>query len=281
MLVLTTAAHMPKADVETRLLADALRRRGVAVQIRPWDAPVDWSKVDLVVVRTTWDYFERLDEFLRWADEVEATTRLVNRAGILAWNGHKQYLVELAAAGVPTVPTVLVRQGTPTPDLDAIFGGPDELVVKPAVSAGAIGALRADPSEATDHVTRLLSGGDVLVQPLVPSVLTEGETSLIFFADEFSHAVRKIAMPGEYRVQEHYGGTVQPHHPGPEELAVARAAIDAAPGATTYARVDLVATPTGPVVMELELIEPALFFEVEPEAAHRFASVLQSVLEGG
>ena len=111
-IVLVTASSMPKPDPESHLLVTALEQRGVRARLLPWDAEFDWSSADLVVVRSAWDYFERLDEFLSWADAVESVSCLVNAAAVLRWNTHKRYLAELIERGVPTVPTVVVEKGS-------------------------------------------------------------------------------------------------------------------------------------------------------------------------
>jgi glutathione synthase/RimK-type ligase-like ATP-grasp enzyme len=231
-----------------------------------------------VVVRSTWDYFERLDEFLSWADAVESASRLVNGAAVLRWNTHKRYLTELIDRGVPTVPTALVEKGSALADLSALFPGSLELVVKPAVSIGAFGAMRASASDAglAAHLAHLALSGDVLVQPFVSSVVDRGETSLVFAGLDLSHSVRKVPSAGEYRVQDHHGGSVHPYQATAGEIAVARAALAVVPGCCTYARVDLVDTADGPVVMELELVEPALFLNEDAAAPGRFAEFIIS-----
>lgn len=277
-IVLVTASSMPKPDPESHLLVAALEQRGVRSQVLAWDAEFDWSSADLVVVRSAWDYFARLDEFLSWADAVESVSRLVNPAEVLRWNTHKRYLTELIDRGVPTVPTAVVAKATAPPDLPTLFPGSLELVVKPAVSIGAIGAMRAAADDAglAAHLAQLASSGDVLVQPFVSSVLDRGERSLLFAGGELSHSVRKVPLAGEYRVQDHHGGSVHPHQATSGEIAVARAALAVAPARCTYARVDLVDTADGPVVMELELVEPALFLTEDPSAPDRFAASIIS-----
>lgn len=277
-IVLVTASSMPKPDPESHLLVAALRQRGVRSQVLAWDAEFDWSSADLVVVRSAWDYFERLDEFLSWADAVESVSHLVNPAAVLRWNTHKRYLTELIERGVPTVPTVVVAKASALPDLPALFPGSLELVVKPAVSIGAIGAMRgaADDADLAAHLAHLAMSGDVLVQPFVSSVLDRGERSLLFAGLDLSHSVRKVPLAGEYRVQDHHGGSVHGHQATASEMAVARAALAVAPARCTYARVDLVDTPDGPVVMELELVEPALFLNEDPSAPDRFAAAIIS-----
>ncbi|MFC5908818.1 ATP-grasp domain-containing protein [Streptacidiphilus monticola] len=287
-VVLLTGRTMPREVPENALLIDALAERGVRAELLPWDEPdTDWSRFGLAVVRTTWDYWDRREEFLTALRGMAARTLLRNPPELVAWNSHKGYLVELARAGVPVVPTRLVPQGSD--DATALaalgaFGPRTELVVKPAVSAGARGALRAhadDPAVAA-HLAELTGRQDALVQPLATSVLSRGETSLVYFGGEFSHAVRKAPAAGEYRIHLHHGGSLHPHTPDDAELAVAAAALAAAPWseATEYARVDLVQGADGtPQVMELELIEPELFLEAdEGRAVGRYADRLAALV---
>jgi len=278
-LVLVTGSSMPKPDLESHLLLEILERRGVSARLVPWDSAYDWAATDVVVIRSPWDYFERLDEFLEWTQRVESITRLANPSTVVRWNTHKGYLLDLAAADVAIVPTRLVPQGTIDVPTELLPDG--EIVVKPAVSVGAIGALRSrsDDPRAAAHIIDLARNGDVLVQPFIPSVLDSGETSLMFAGGRLSHAVRKVPAPGDYRVQDHHGGTVEPHRATPDEIALAEAALAVAPSSTTYARVDLVSTGRGPVVMELELVEPALFLDADPRAAENFVDAFLSLTE--
>jgi glutathione synthase/RimK-type ligase-like ATP-grasp enzyme len=272
---------MPKPDPEIHLLVAALERQSIDVVIAPWDHTTDWASVPLVVIRSPWDYSNAHEEFLSWARGVAAISRVVNPLEVLEWNSHKSYLLDLASAGVSTVVTTLVRRGaSDAAQAGALAVYPGELVIKPAVSVGAIGALRAASSspEAAAHLAELATAGDVLVQPLAHSVLDGGESSLIYLGGRFSHAIRKIPAAGDYRVQEHHGGSVVPHQPSEDELAVAAATLASAPAATAYARVDLVDIAGSPAVMELEAIEPQLFLDRDPGAASRFATHIATLL---
>ena len=276
-IVLVTGATMAKPDPETHLLVAALARIGVDAVVVPWDSPEDWAAYPLVVVRTPWDYFRRLPEFLAWAKRTSQLTAFVNPVSVIEWNSHKAYLRELAAKGIPTVPTLWLDQGAADGAARLAATGWGEVVVKPAVSIGAIGALKAhaaDPA-CVAHLAALLAEGDVLVQPFIESVAAQGEVSLIYFGGTFSHAIRKQPAAGDYRVQDMYGGTNHPYQPAADEVELATLALSATPAPTTYARVDMVRLPDGgPAVMELELIEPELFLGVDPAAPARFAEVL-------
>lgn len=275
-IALVTGAAMAKPDPESHLLVAALARRGVLAELVPWDADRDWASYDLVVVRTPWDYFARLDEFLDWARRTSALVDFVNPLAVIEWNCHKAYLQALSAAGIATVPTLWLARGEDDAAARLAAPGWDEVVVKPAVSIGAIGALRAKLSDpaCVRHVEHLVGEGDVMVQPFVASVAAVGEVSLIYFGGAFSHAIRKRPAPGDFRVQDMYGGTVHAHQPSEAELALAERALGCVPQPTTYARVDLVEFDARPALMEIELIEPELFLGASNVAPERFADVL-------
>lgn len=275
VVVAGSRVRSERSDAETRPLLEALAARGVDAEPAPWDDDaVAWADADLVAVRTTWDYTEHRDAFLAWAGRVDAATRLVNPLPVVTWNSHKRYLVELAAAGVPVVPTVLLEAGGPVPDV--LGEGP--LVIKPAVSAGGRGARLGSAADLRDTTVELLAGGDVLVQPAVDSIGRDGEVSLIRLGDTWSHAVRKLPAAGGFLVHEKHGGRLEDHVPAPREVAVAEQALAAAPGPVAAARVDLVRLDGDPVVMELELIEPELFLRRAPAAPARLADALLAVL---
>jgi glutathione synthase/RimK-type ligase-like ATP-grasp enzyme len=276
VLVAGTRVRSERSDAETRPLVTALQERGVVAEAVPWDEPdasARWAEADLVAVRTTWDYTDRRDDFLAWAAGVEAVTRLQNPHAVLTWNSHKRYLVELADAGVPVVPTTLLARGAAVPHL-----GAGRLVVKPAVSAGGRGTHLGDAGNLREVVTDLLAHGDVLVQPAVDSVGRDGEVSLIRLGDRWSHAVRKIPAAGGFLVHERHGGRLEDHTPTAREIAVADLALACSPAPVHAARVDLVRLDGEPVVMELELIEPELFLRRAPDAADRLAAALLTTL---
>jgi len=278
-VILVTGRDMPVVETETPVLLAALQDRDVDAAIEIWQ---DAAAADgrLVVVRTPWDYTEWREEFLAWARAVASVTGLINPVDVLEWSSHKGYLLDLIAAGVDVVPTTLVPQGAAAASQrDLLSEEPGDVVIKPAVSAGAFGVLRTSPRSATAiaHLAELVAAGDALVQPFEPAVLA-GEVSLLYFGGEFSHAVRKVPAHGDYRVQRHLGGTHLPCVPTSAERAAARAALAVSPGPLAYARVDLVTTASGPKIMELELVEPELFLHSDTGAAGRFADYLVTVL---
>lgn len=281
-IALATMRGATHGDAESALLIDALAQRGVRAALIPWDDDRDWSAVPLVVSRSPWDYFDRHAEFVAWVRSTGAATRLVNPPELLEWNTHKGYLAELADAGVPVVPTAMVARGAATDGQAAALtahGG--RVVIKPAISGGARGTILtdADGDEAREHLAALAAEGDVLVQPYLPEV-EQGEVSLLLFGGALSHALRKVPAGGDFRVQEMHGGHIVDHEPTDAEREVARRVLEAIPHPATYARIDLVTTDAGPLLMEAELVEPELFLGRDPEAPGRYADVLVAALRG-
>ncbi|MDP3713941.1 MAG: hypothetical protein Q8R60_15805 [Mycobacteriales bacterium] len=267
---LATCTALPALDDDGPALLAALADEGLAAEVRAWDDPsADWGSYDLVVVRTTWDYWDRLPEYLAWA---EAVPRLANPASVIRWNTDKRYLRDLADAGVPVVPTTFLAPGEP-------FAAPEgEYVVKPSVSAGSSDTARFGPGEAADAaalVARVHAvGKHVMVQPYVAGVDGEGETSVLSFGGEVSHAIRKaqILYPGAGVVERSPGlEVISARTATPEQVAVAAAAVAAVPGEVLYARVDMVPGPDGPTVLEVEVTEPSLFLGFADGAAGSYA----------
>ncbi|RKE22400.1 RimK family alpha-L-glutamate ligase [Streptomyces sp. TLI_171] len=261
-------------DVETLPVLAAFARLGVSAEAVLWDDPAaDWAGYDLVLIRSVWDYILQRDAFLAWARRTAALTRLANPVPVLERNTDKTYLRELAAAGVPVVPTRWVAPGDELPALDW-----PEVVVKPTVSSGARDTVRtADHAEALAHVGALTAAGrTAMVQPYLAMVEDEGETSLLYLGGEFSHAVRRGPMLG--------GGFADvPREPEADQLALAERVLDAVAERSEllYARVDLVRTPDGaPVLIELELTEPRLFLGLHPAGPDRLAAAALRLLPG-
>jgi glutathione synthase/RimK-type ligase-like ATP-grasp enzyme len=270
-VALATSARWPQLAPEESSLIPELASRGLDARPAVWSDPsIDWSQFDRVVIRSCWDYHRRLDEFLRWIDLVPS---LCNPAHVIRWNSHKSYLLELAKKGVRIPRTALMTRGV-AEDVDpAMTAG--RLIVKPAVSASAYETHLFDSfDEARGIVGRLASDHDVIIQEFVPEVVEEGEWSLIYFARQFSHAVHKAPKSGDFRVQQEHGGSASHGKASPGLLRAAESALNMVEGELCYARVDLVDTSRGPLLMELELIEPSLFLATDPDATRRFADAI-------
>lgn len=279
MHLLTASAHAGLAPDDRYLLA-ALRKRGVSAEPVIWEDPlVDWSEAPVTVVRSTWDYTFRRAEFLRQLERISQVSTLVNRHDIVAWSTHKQYLLELKERGVAIVPTALVRRGSSFPfEQHLADTGFSEIVVKPAVGAGGLWTKRfaaKDVEAAKRHLERVLTQEDALVQPLLPSIETEGELSVVLVDGDITHAVRKLGAPGDFRVHEDHGGSVTAVTPDDDVVALVTSALVAVPGPLLYARADVVRGLDGaPCLMELELVEPELFFAYSEEGTLRMADAL-------
>ena len=232
-----------------------------------------------MVLRSTWNYTEHFDEFLAWATRVSQVTRLVNPVEIVEWNTDKRYLADLAARGIPVVPTEFVAPGEDVPP-DAVSG---HVVVKPSVGAGSRGAklFNNDPAGALAHVAALhADGATAMIQPYLDGVDEHGETALIFVGGEFSHAARKAAILSNdmsWSTGLYADEKVTPATASAAELELAHRVIADLPG-LAYARVDLLPTANGPVVLELELTEPSLFLALDPGAPARAAAAFRALL---
>lgn len=280
---LATQRDLQAWEVDDRPFHAELAARGVDVAHPIWNDPaVDWSSFDAVLVRTTWDYTDDQEAFAAWAERAGQATRLFNPAHVIRWNTHKGYLRELEAAGVPLAPTVWLPRGT-TIDVAATLAerGWTRGFVKPMVGATARETLRftADTAPlAQAFLERTLAVEDMILQPYLPAVEQAGERSVIFFGGRPSHGVRKVPVPGDYRVQDDFGAHDEPWHPDDDELALATRILHAAQdlvGELLYARVDLLEDDDGRlVVTELELVEPSLFFRHDPGAPARLADAL-------
>ncbi len=279
-VALVTCAALAGLAPDDRPLLAALRARGLRTEPVVWeDRYHDWSRTRVAVIRSAWDYAFRRAEFLAWAERASAATAFWNPLSVVRWNTHKAYLLDLQARGVPTVPTRLVRAGTPLALAELLAAqGWTEAVVKPAVAQSGRYATRtsvADTGRAQAMADRMLPHEDVLIQPFVPAIGEEGELSVIFVDGELTHAVRKRAAAGDFRVHDDHGGSVTRDTPSPEEEAVARRAMQAAESPLLYGRVDLVRGPGGaPLVMELELVEPELFIRFSDAAVSRLADAI-------
>jgi len=263
-------------DVEAGILADA----GAEVEPVVWNDIGDLSGFDLVLPLVAWGY--HLD-YPRWLSLLLRAERerwpMINPPELLRWNSDKAYLVELAERGVSTVPTLAV-EACCDEDLEEArrrFGS-EWLVIKPPVSASAMGAHRIGP---TDDLPAESRGRPMIVQPMIEEIARTGEFSLMLFDGVFSHAVVKRPRSGDFRVQEYHGGETRPCDAPPAgAIALAQAALAAAPERASYARVDIVPDDEGTLrIMELELIEPALFLDHAPDAGAAFARSILSAAE--
>lgn len=261
---------------DDELAIEPLAELGWAVDTISWRTQaVNWSDYDVVVIRTTWDYQRYPDAFLQTLEHISGSSaHLENSIDIVKWNLSKEYLRELAERGVPVVPT-LWDQSYDESSFDGWLDdlNADELIVKPVVSATAERTYRLRKYD--EALEEDFSGRGFMVQPFMPSVVSEGEYSLFYFNGEFSHAIVKRPQTGDFRVQEEHGGIITAIAPDDYLLQAGHKAVMHIDPTPLYARVDLIRGPDGRLLlMELELIEPALYFRMDDEAPSRFANAL-------
>ena len=279
-IAFATQASHPEIEEDDRPLAEALARRGALVVSASWDdSDFNWAAVDRVVPRSAWDYCRRYPEFLAWLARVEAQTNVVNDPDIVRWNIDKRYLGELASKGVRTVPTAFVAKGDAVSlALLCADRGWDTVVLKPSISADSWETIRVEPEryeEGQVYLERHRPDREIMIQPFVRDVEGAGEHSLMFFGGEYSHAVRKNSL---FKGGRHVGPEGRPVEPTPDAIDMAhdvlvRAGVPDLP----YARVDIARDEAGrPMLLELELFEPTLFFLEKPGSAERLATLLMS-----
>jgi glutathione synthase/RimK-type ligase-like ATP-grasp enzyme len=281
-IALATYAAFPDLPPDDQIFQRALESRGAVAPAVLWDADVDWSAFDAVVVRSCWDYHLRHAEFLSWIDRVERSGAVLHNApAILRWNSNKRYLRDLEAAGVDVVHT---RWSDEKPELTLAAllteEGWDEVVIKPAISASATDTWRIPPGQAAAWEGRfreMARRGPILIQPFVAEVSADGEWSLVFIGGEFSHAMLKRPAPGDFRVQAELGGSQEAVTADAALVRAAREVLSRVPGAPSYARIDGCVVKGRFRIMEVELLEPTLCFTEGPSGAGRLAAL---VIEG-
>lgn len=301
-IALVTYAAAPDLTLDDRLLRTALEAAGAEVAPVVWSEEHEWTAFDLVVLRSTWDYFHRPEEFASWLGDVErAGVDVLNPLKALRWNGDKRYLRDLDRKGVEIIPTIFLDRdavlaaGAASRDGGSLASllqsrGWSEAVVKPSISGGAHGTWRTSARDAAADEGRFRAlrescKGDVMIQPFMPEVVADGELSLIFLDGVYSHAAVKRPKPGDFRVQQEHGGHYAPHDPSADLTEQAGRVVEAAAASAGVSRSDLLYARVDGVVqagfggsrfllMELECIEPSLFFLQHPAAAERMARSL-------
>lgn len=275
MLALVTCTGAVDLDADLALLVRELPEARVQI----WDDPaVDWAVFDAVIIRSTWDYHERRDDFIRWARHVESVSDLWNPFELIEWNTDKRYLLDLGRDGIPIVQTTFIDPGEPIRDLD-VSG---DLVIKPSIGAGSNGVVRTrgDEDLARSHISALHARGlTAMLQAYVAEIDVAGETGLVFLGGAFSHAFEKSAIlaatvesDGALFADEQ----VRPRTASAAEIAIGEQVVAQLPH-TAYARIDLLPSATGPVVLEVEVTEPSLYLDCDEGAPARAAAVFRSL----
>jgi glutathione synthase/RimK-type ligase-like ATP-grasp enzyme len=276
-------------DEETRYLIESLKKRDISSRVENWDDPdVNWSQYSLCINRTTSNYMRHPTEYIEWAKRVEKETQLWNSAKILEWNHHKGYLLELQDSGIKTPPTVLTRRTAQTPLNEITPVNWKDIVIKPAITAGSFGLKKLKPrsEEATQHYDNILNQGyiqvapdgtpyecpacDVIIQEYLSEITEKGEASLIYFDGKYSHAIIKKPAKDDFRAHPMWNASMGIHKATPTEIEFGYSILDIVPDNTHYARIDMIPGKQ-PTVIEVELIEPMLFFNFFPQTVELFA----------
>lgn len=275
--LLTSVKHAHLIPDDQALILSGLRA-GFSFEPAVWNSPQDWVNFAAVVIRTPWDYFERKEEFLAVLRKIHAAgVKLLNSLETVQWNLDKKYLFELQRLGLPVPRTLLLTKDNPAAQLTGL----SEVVVKPLVSAGGFETHHLTSANYQSFNWQRLpwDGFEFMAQEFLPAILSEGEYSFVFFAGEFSHALRKTPKQGEFRVQDDHGGSVHAFAPTTQDIAEATAIVRRLPIEHLYCRVDLARHPDGKLmIMEIELIEPELFFRFSHQGEERFVQALKKYL---
>jgi len=281
-LALVTSSGLSHPDSDLPLLVSELAGLDIDTDIVAWDDSVEWASYDAAIVRSTWDYHRRLAEFDHWLTVVSTETQLWNPADLIRWNSDKRYLADLSAKGLPTVPTHFIDRTEPQWHSQLASVG-DDIVIKPTVGAGSHGVRRFTNQfeGAITYVEDLLGSGITpMAQPYLSDIDTYGEVGLVTAGGTFTHAFHKEAiLNGEpqWSGDDHVVEVISTHLPTEAEQALCDRVLSVLP-LTAYARIDLLPTIDGPMISEVELIEPSLFLEVDSDAAGRVARAFASVV---
>ena len=273
-VALISCVELPEPDPDERLLLHALGRRGLTARVVAWDDPsTDPSEAAVAVIRSSWNYHLRRDDFLAWCEGVAGRTTLLNPPSVVRWSSHKSYLGELESRGFPVVPTRFVFAGADVALEDLVPAGWEEVVVKPTVSAGSFGTIRVPRERLVDgeeHFRRLVAERDVMVQQYLPSVEGYGERALVWIDGELTHCVRKSP-----RFSGDDESVSEALSIAEDEERLAQAVVAWLPRGLLYARIDVARDASGrPCIMELELVEPSLFLLQHERALDLFADAI-------
>jgi glutathione synthase/RimK-type ligase-like ATP-grasp enzyme len=275
----STCRSVPLLSRDDQLAIGPLRERGIEIVPWIWGDPAPSPAVNAVVHRSCWDYHQKTEAFRAWLDVLAASgLPSFNSPSLTAWNLDKRYLGDLASEGVAIPETIWLRRGEPV-DLAALLVAHDldEVVIKPQISLSAFATFRASRATAASAQTQLdalLSERAMMLQAFLPEITTTGELSFVFFGGEHSHTVRKVPRAGDFRVQQDHGGSRELVTATPAQIAEATRVLAAAAEPLLFARVDMVETSRGLVLMELEAIDPELFLALDPAAPARFADAI-------
>ena len=272
-IAFATYSELPNLSENDRLLIPFFQEKGYEIIPEIWDNPeTNWEQYDAVLIRSTWDYYLNPEKFKSWVSTfINSKTKLFNAPEIILKNSHKFYLKELFDQGVNIIPTIFSSENVKANDLTKW----EKVVIKPAVSAGSHETEVFETAAITQEILDAkIAKGDWLIQPFLEEIQDAGEISMLFFGGKFSHAIQKVPKSGDFRVQKQFGAQYLKFSPSNELLSIAITIVEIAGKESTYARVDGVMTKNGFLLMEVEMIEPDLFFEHAVEEPRKLAEVV-------
>nr|WP_298998934.1 hypothetical protein [uncultured Allomuricauda sp.] len=280
--------YVSNVILEDQLIIKALEKIGLSVTRKAWDDPeFDWESSQFALFRATWDYFDRFDEFFDWFQKTKKKTQFINSGPLIQWNIDKHYLRNLASKGINIPKTLFIEKASKLTLEEAIQQAKEqfvsrsrEFILKPCIAGAARHTYRfeADKADELEPIfQKLIAEEAMMLQEFQKNIVSEGEMSLVLFDGAYSHAVLKIAKPGDFRVQDDYGGSVHEYQPSFEEIEFAKKVVEACPELPTYARVDIFRDNDGNwALAELEIFEPELWFRNKTEAAVVLAEIIKS-----
>lgn len=278
-------AYSNNVLTEDKLVQEALEKKGLTVFRTNWDNPdFDWSSTRFILFRTTWDYFDRYDEFSTWLKQVEKVTQLINPSELIEWNIDKHYLQDLQMKGIHIPPTIFIETKD-SRSLSEILNETNwkEIILKPVISGAARHTYRFKKNETQDFeniFVELIQNESMIVQEFQEQIISKGEVAMMVFGGKYSHAVLKKAKSGDFRVQDDFGGTLHDYIPTADEIRMAEQCVKSCPVEPVYARVDILwDNQDNPVLGELELIEPELWFRRDADASDKLATAIREFIQ--
>ncbi|PRX54756.1 ATP-grasp domain-containing protein [Flagellimonas meridianipacifica] len=280
--------YVSNVILEDQLIIQAFQKEGLSVTRKAWDdREFDWKSSRVALFRATWDYFDRFDEFFDWFQKTKEKTQFINSATLIQWNIDKHYFQNLSSKGVNIPRTLFIEKASNLTLEEAIRRAKEqfsfsssEFILKPCIAGGARHTYRFEVKQANElenTFQKLIAEEAMMLQEFQRNIVSEGEMSLMLFDGAYSHAVLKIAKPGDFRVQDDYGGSVHDYQPSFEEIEFAKKVVEACPELPTYARVDIFRDNDGNwALAELEIFEPELWFRNRPEAAELLVKIIKS-----
>jgi glutathione synthase/RimK-type ligase-like ATP-grasp enzyme len=283
-IALLTCKKLPNLTPQDQLLIPELKKHNIDVTAVIWDnSTINWNDFDYLIFRNTWDYFEKENEFNLWLDQIEKLgIKTLNPLAIIKQNKHKFYLREMEQQGIKIIPTVFVDKTTELNLAELTPTHWKKTVLKPAFSAGSYLTEvfeTADTERISTQYKNIASQKELLLQQFMPEIQSVGETSLIFFNKKFSHAVNKKPVPGDFRIQVQFGGIYRLIHPDAELIAEAQKIVNTFAGKLLYARVDGIVIDNKLHLMEVECIEPDLYFNLSEGSLKRFVNAIVELIK--